>query len=313
MSALATLLDIVVPVFLVVGAGYAAVRTGYLPANVADALVTYTTSAAVPCLFFVSMTKVDLGMAVDWRAAAAFFAASTAGFAAAMALSRIVWHRRPGQSVSVGFSSMFSNVVMLGIPITERAFGPEVVAAVFGIIAFHSPYNFLFGFTAMEIVRRDGQSVWIALGRAFSTAFRNPLMVGLLLGIGWNLSGLPVPSLAGDALEMLAATALPAALFSLGGILTRYRLRDEIGEACMVSTISLLVHPGLAWLLTAHVFGLAPEYVRAAVVLAAMPAGINGYIFASLYDRAVGTAANTVLLSTILSVGTITFWLAVVG
>ena len=41
-----------------------------------------------------------------------------------------------------------------------------------------------------------------------------------------------------------------------------------------------------------------------------MPAGINGYIFASLYDRGVGTAANTVMLSTVLSVGTITFWLA---
>ena len=48
----------------------------------------------------------------------------------------------------------------------------------------------------------------------------------------------------------------------------------------------------------------------ATVVMAAMPTGINSYIFAAIYGRAVGTAANSVLIGTVLSVLTITGWLA---
>lgn len=313
MTIVATLLQIVAPVFLVVVAGYAAVRFRYLSDEIIDPLVKYTVSAAVPCLLFLAMVRVDLSQAVHPGALAGFFGASLVIFIATMILSRVVWQRRPGEGVSVGFSAIFSNVVMLGIPISERAYGGDVTAAVFGIIAFHTPFNYFLGFIAMELIRRDGQTLGAALTKAASTTFRNPLMIGLLAGIVVNLTGLILPEVVISGLDMVAASAVPVALFSLGGVLTRYKLRDEVTEASMVSIMSLLVHPGLAWVLTSQVFDLPPEYVRAAVILAAMPAGINGYIFATLYNRAVGTAANAVLIGTVMSVASISLWLTVLG
>jgi malonate transporter and related proteins len=313
LSTALALVGIVAPVFLVVGAGYAALRSRFLPDAVIDPLVSVTVSVLMPSLLFLAMLRVDLGRAVDWRAALAFFGAITVVFFAAMALSRLLWRRHPGESVAVGFSAFFGNVVMLGIPITERAYGGAVSAALFGLIAFHGTYNYFVGFVAMELIRRDGQSMLAGVSRAFVTTVRNPLMIGLLGGIAVNLLGLPLPGVLLDALDMLAAAGIPVALFSLGGVLTRYRLRDEVGEALMVSGISLLLLPALAWLLAAGVFALPPEFVRAAVIMAAMPPGLNGYIFASLYDRAVGTAANAVLIGTILSVGSITLWLALLA
>jgi malonate transporter and related proteins len=234
-------------------------------------------------------------------------------FFAVMALSRLVWRRGPGESVAVGFSAFFGNVVMLGIPIAERAYGGAVLAALFGLIAFHGTYNYFVGFVAMELIRRDGQSALAGVSRAFVTTIRNPLMIGLLGGIAVNLLGVSLPGVLLDALDLLAAAGIPVALFSLGGVLTRYRLRDEVGEALMVSAVSLFALPALAWALAAGVFALPPEFVRAAVIMAAMPPGLNGYIFASLYDRAVGTAANAVLIGTIFSVGSITIWLALLA
>ena len=313
MSTALTLLGIVAPVFLVVGSGYAAIRTRFLPDTVVDPLVKFAVSVLMPSLLFLAMLRVDLGRAVDWRAVVAFFGAITVAFAAALALSRLVWRRKPGESVAVGFSAFFGNVVMLGIPIAERAYGGAVSAALFGLLAFHGTYNYFVGFVAMELIRRDGQSALAGVTRAFVTTIRNPLMIGLLGGIAVNLVGLTLPEVLLDALDMLAAAGLPVALFSLGGVLTRYRLRDEIGEALMVSAVSMLALPALTWALAAGVFALPVEFVRAAVIMAAMPPGLNGYIFASLYDRAVGTAANAVLIGTILSVGSITLWLALLG
>ena len=313
MNTALVLLGIVAPVFLVVGGGYVAVRSRFLPDGAIDPLVQVTINVLMPSLLFMAMLRVDLGRAVDWRAAAAFFGAITLVFFAVMALSRLVWRRAPGESVAVGFSAFFGNVVMLGIPITERAYGGAVSAALFGLLAFHGTYNYFVGFVAMELIRRDGQSALAGVSRAFLTTVRNPLMIGLLGGIAVNLAGLPLPGVLLEALDMLGAAGIPVALFSLGGVLTRYRLRDEVGEALMVSAVTLLALPALAWALAAGVFALPPEFVRAAVIMAAMPPGLNGYIFASLYDRAVGTAANAVLIGTILSVGSITLWLALLA
>jgi malonate transporter len=90
-------------------------------------------------------------------------------------------------------------------------------------------------------------------------------------------------------------------------------LKAEIGEALMISVVSLIVRPALAWLLAAQIFGLPDAFVRAAVVMAVMPPGVNDYVFAAMYGRAVGTAASAVILGTILSLATITIWLALLG
>lgn len=313
MSTALALFAIVAPVFLIVAAGWTAVRTRFIADAAVDPLVRVTVSVLMPSLLFLAMLRVDLGAAVDWRAVVAFFGAMTAVFLAAIALSRLVWRRTPGESVAVGFSAFFGNVVMLGIPIAERAYGGPVLAAVFGLIAFHGTYNYFVGFVAMEVIRRDGTSPLAGLRRAFVTTVRNPLMIGLLGGIALNLLGVRLPEVVLDALGMFSGAALPVALFSLGGVLTRYRLRDEMGEALMVSLVSLLVLPALTWALAAGVFGLPPDFVRAAVIMAAMPPGMNGYIFASLYNRAVGTAASAVLIGTVLSVASITLWLALLA
>ncbi len=138
-------------------------------------------------------------------------------------------------------------------------------------------------------------------------------MIGLGLGLAANLADLSLPAPVYDTIAMLAGAALPVALFALGGVLTRYAIKAEIGEALMISVFSLVVCPALAWLLAGPVFGLPVPFVRAAVVMAAMPPGINGYVFAAMYDRAVGTAASAVLLGTALSLLTVTVWLALLG
>jgi len=55
------------------------------------------------------------------------------------------------------------------------------------------------------------------------------------------------------------------------------------------------------------------EYARYGVLLAAMPTGINAYVFATYYNRGVNVATSTILLSTVLSVLTVTVWLYVLG
>src|SRR5262249_50092039 len=121
----------------------------------------------------------------------------------------------------------------------------------------------------------------------------------------------PEPGLA--FLSMMAAAVLPASLFGLGGALNEYKISESWAIASLMSVFKLIIHPTIVYVLTVWVLHVPIEFARYAVLLAAMPAGINVYVFATYYDRAVNVAANVVLISTVTSVLTITFWLLVLG
>jgi malonate transporter len=304
---------VVLPVFLVIGAGYGAARTGLLSSSAVDGLMVYTQTFAVPCLLFLGIVDLDLAAVFDGGLMISFYAGALVAFALGVLAARRMFHRRPGEAVAVGFGALFSNSVLLGLPIIERAYGTDVLAPTFAIVSIHAPFCYLVGITAMEIARADGSSV-VATARAIvRTVFRNALMIALALGFAVNLLGLPLGGPVEAALTMVADSALPAALFALGGVLTRYAFRASLAEAGTISALSLLVHPAIVYGLAVWVFALPEDFVRAAVVTAAMAPGVNTYVFASLYARGQAQAASTILLATAASVLTVSAWLAILG
>jgi predicted permease len=119
---------------------------------------------------------------------------------------------------------------------------------------------------------------------------------------GWNVPG-PVDRIA----EMVGGAAVPCALIALGASLAFYPLTGDVPPSLILSGLKLLVHPALVWLLAVPILGLEGIWVPVAVTMAAMPSGINVYLFGARYDAAPGVAARTVFLTTIFSLGTLSF------
>lgn len=304
-----TLLQVVLPVFLVIGGGFLAARQQILARDHFDGLMRFVQQIAIPCLLFRAVSQLDLGAVFDWRLLFSFYSAATISFVLGVTGARVIFKRRPGEAVAIGFGALFSNSVLLGLPIMERAFGTAALAPNFAIVAVHAPFCYLLGITVMEFSRADGRSMAATTRVVVNTMFRNAISVGLALGLFVNLIGVATPEVMAAALDMLGRAALPAALFALGGILVRYKLRSNIAEAGMVSLLSLVVHPAITWFLVGPVFDLPLGYVQSAVMTAAMGPGVNAFIFATMYDRAKDTAASSVLLATAMSVLTASAWL----
>ena len=308
-----TVLLVVLPVFLVIGGGWLATRSGVFSASAVDGLMVYTQSFAVPCLLFRGLVDLDFGAAFDPRLLLSFYTGAVVAFATAVLLERRLFRRRPGEAVAIGFGALFSNSVLLGLPIMTRAYGPDALGPNFAIISIHAPFCYLVGITAMEIVRADGAGL-VATARAIGRAvFRNALMIALALGFAVNLLGVPLPATVRSAVDMIADSALPAALFAPRRRLHPLRRPSSLGEAGTITVLSLIVHPAIAYFLSTRVFDLPPEFVRGAVVTAAMAPGVNTYVFASLYARGQAQAASAILLATACSVLTVSAWLAILG
>jgi predicted permease len=307
------ILLVVLPVFLVIGGGYAATRAGLFATAAVDGLMVFTQNFAVPCLLFRGLVDLDLAAAFDPGLLVSFYAGAVICFALGIAGARRLFRRRPGEAVAIGFGALFSNSVLLGLPVMERAYGAEALAPNFAIVSIHAPICYLLGITAMELVRVDHRGLLDTVRAVARAMFRNALMIGLALGFAVNLGHLPFPAPLRGAVEMMADAALPAALFGLGGVLTRYAIRASLAEAGMIAALSLVLHPALTYGLAQGVFHLPQGFLRSAVVTAAMAPGVNAYVFASLYSRGQAQAASAVLLATGLSVLTVSFWLAILG
>jgi len=311
---LENIFNIVAPVFLVIGAGYLAVALRLFDGNLVDGLMKFAIQFAVPFLLFQATSTMDLGTAYNWKLMGAYYLGSTSSFVIATLLAWRMFGRTPGEAVAVGFGALFSNLVLMGLPISERAWGggTDAMATAYAIVSVHAPFCYLVGITSMELLRADGRSLPETGKVVVRAMFRNSLMIGIAAGFIVNLGGIALPDTLLSAIDIIAGSALPIALFGLGGTLTRYALKDSLGEAVAVSGMSLLVHPGIS-LIVCRLLGVADELTAAVVLMAAMAPGINSYLFASMYNRGQGTAASVVLIGTGASIVSVSVWLWVLS
>ncbi len=309
---LAALIEVILPVFLVIGFGYLAVWRRWFSAEGAEALMKFTQSFAIPLLLFRAISRLDLAATFQPALLLGFYTGALVGFAAGLAGARLIFRRPWPDAVAVGFATLFSNSVLLGLPITERAWGADALAPNFAIIAIHAPFAYTIGVTAMEIARARGKSAAEAMLSVLGAMARNPLVIGILAGFAVNLAGLTPPAAISAAVDMMVRAALPAALFALGGVMVAYRPEGDMRLVLWICAVSLVLHPAVVWLM-GRALALDPGQFRSAVLTASMPPGINAYIFASLYGVARRVAATAVLAATALSVITVWLWLTALG
>ncbi|WP_068117384.1 AEC family transporter [Tropicimonas marinistellae] len=300
----------ILPVFLVVGFGYVAVRQSLFPESGVDGLMKFSQNFAIPALLFRAMSTLEIGETFAPALFLSYYSGATISALVAFAGARYLFHRPWEDSVAIGFCGLFANGLLLGVPITEQAFGPASTESNFVIISVNSLYCYGFGITAMEVVRArtSGGTLAQLPGRVLKAMFRNAMILGIVSGLAVNLSGVALPAFFTNALDLMARAALPAALFGLGGVLCQYRPEGDLRTIAWIVLASLVVHPAVTWSV-GTTFALPEPAFRSAVTMAAMAPGVNTYIFANMYGVARRVVASAVLIGTAVSLVTSWFWL----
>jgi len=205
--------NIVAPVFLLLGFGYAASALKLISDAAVDSLVKFVMTFAVTCLLFRATATLDIGNSMKLGVLVSFYFPAFICFFTGVAIARKVFGQRPGVSISSGFTTLFANSIFIGIPVAQRAYGAEADPTIFAIISIHAATMYGLGVVCMEMSARDGAGAFVALQKVARSLSRNPLVIAVSLGFAYNLIGLPIPNAADEALKLMAAAALPAGMF----------------------------------------------------------------------------------------------------
>lgn len=301
--------DVVVPLFGIVLLGYGAARLGWFSNTTCDGLSSYVFNFAIPLMLFRHMATLEWTGTMPWDLLASYYIGTFVVFGLGGVLA-VRFGASAQERAIVGFGAAFSNTVLLSIPVVLTAFGDEAALPLFSIIAVHSLFLLTTAVVSLEL-GRGGAELKANLTTSLKGIVVNPVLLGLAAGLLWRVTGFSLQGPVEEIVDRLGMTALPCALFAMGGTLTRYHLAGHLREASLITALKLFVHPILVWLLAAHVFGIEPRWVAIAVVIAAMPTGINVYLFAQRYDAGTAIASSAVVLSTTLSFVTLSalLWL----
>lgn len=299
------ILNVAIPVFAIIAAGYLCGRFRILGKDSTTALNGFVYYVALPALFFVSMARTPLQYSFDLPFIATVLGGQLATFGLALMVATFLFPGRLGQLSQHGMSAVFSNTGYMGIPLLLTAFGPDGSLPAIIATVINGALVMPFGMALLELDRSEAISP-TALARDVAVGvLKSPLVIAAILGLGVSAAGGWLPEPVETFCDLLGAAAAPSALFAIGLFLVGSRVRGNMVEVSWVTMLKLIVHPAITLGLAVLVFDLSPLLTASAVILAALPTGGLVFILSQQFNVYVERAAAAILLTTVLSLVTV--------
>lgn len=305
-------LNVALPVFAIIAAGYAGGRS-VLPQGASQALSLFVYWFALPAVLFLGMARQTLDEIFNLPFIGAFLGAMLAVYGLAFALGRIIRKDKAEIHSMQALNACFSNTGYMGIPLFLAAYGPDRLLPAIIATIIMSAIMVGLAVIVMELVRAKGGGLAKALADTGKALLRNPLIIASFGGLGWNLLGIPLPQPVVNFGQLMGAAAGPCALFAIGVFLAGRPLRFDWREVGWLVPLKLIVQPLLTWALIVTLFPLDRFWTGAALLLAALPTGALTFVVAAHYQTYVDRTSQAILLTTIASVPVLSVILIVFG
>lgn len=281
---------------LAIVVGYVVGRSGLLGDHARFVLSRLTFFVLSPFLLFTVLAEADAKVLFSaLLPVSAIAAAVVIGVHALVA--RLAWRRDVSETVIGALSAGQVNANNIGIPLSLYLLGSAAYSApvVLMQLLVFTPVTL----TILDAATRPGRTpVLRTIGR---TAV-NPMIVGSVLGTIVSVTGVELPPLVLQPVELIANACVPVLLISYGISLHGRRLLAAAGrrrDVLLAAFLKLLVMPLVAWVAARYLFGLSDHEVLIVVVLAALPTAQNVFNYSQRYDVGEPISRDTVLITTI--------------
>ncbi|MEM7072571.1 MAG: AEC family transporter [Pseudomonadota bacterium] len=314
------ILDILAPIFLLIALGWLATRLGWIRQNHLDGLSQVLFTFAIPVMLFRTIASTEFPSPFPWQAVVSFYLGGLITFICAALIARLVFGRDYVGMVMFAIASIYSNTVLLGLPIILTGLGEQALLPYFVLLSLHGMIYLTASIMLLESgpdERKDdsnGHKGFAArLTRTLHGIITSPLLIGVFAGLIWQLAFDRLPTVLDRMGEMMTQALIPFALFTLGGLLRRYSIAGSLTQTLTVCALKLVILPLVIYGIGKSLFTIPDLWLMVAVLLAAQPVGINTMIIAMRYETGQRLAASTIFLSTLMSVPTLSILLHILS
>ena len=300
-------LNATLPIFIMMMLGYFLRRIGLVTQEFADAANTFVFKICLPLVLFDDLYQMDIAAAWD-GGFVAFCAVATLGSIALCWLVSRAFGKQPWRGEFIQ-ASYRSGAAFLGIAFLLSIYG-EAGAAPLMVIGAVPIYN-VSAVVILELMRPGKVDRGVS-GELIRSTIKgivtNPIILGIVAGVAWSLLRIPMPQVLGTAVADVGGIATPLGLIALGASFS-FRRAFAVGTPSIVASAIKLVGLELVFLPIALAAGYTGQKLVAVMMMLGLPSTVSGYAMARNMGYEGAVNSSVVMLTTLLSSVTITFWL----
>lgn len=304
----------IVPIIVVMLAGFISGRKGVFSGEDAKKFNKVVLDYALPAALFVSIVQASREMLVrDIK----LTVVSTIGIMACFMLVYFVFKYcfKKNTGADAAISALISGsptIGFLGFAVLEPIFGtnPSValVVAIVGIVvnAIGIPVGLSLMNASLEKQNpgsTKGESAW----KPVIHALEQPVAWAPILAVIWVVVGIPWPEWASPSFDLIAKANASMAVFSAGITLSAIKFTMN-WQAVLGSIFKMILMPAVV-LILGLLFHMDPLNLKMLVVACALPPAFSGIIIADEYNTYIATGTSSLTLSLILFIGFCPLWI----
>ena len=261
---------------------------------------------AMPTMLFMSMINTDLRSVVDGPYLVFAVCVSLVVFAAASLLCPLLVKEPQDRGVFIQ-GTFRSNLAIVGLAFCFNAYGEPGLAKASILM---SVLTILYNLLSVYTLSANLSSERVKISNVLIGILKNPLIGSLVIGILFNLLSIPIPDVVRTSGEYVARMTLPLALISIGSALLISELKNSSSVSLMAVFAKLIVVPATLTY-SAYLWGIQGMDLGILFLMVGSPTAAASYIMVQNMGGNAKLAASIVVVSTIASVITVSFGLAV--
>jgi predicted permease len=305
-------LSSLLPVALLILIGFAAGKAKLVQGESVRDLSNLVFLVLTQALLFRTMSNVHLEQ-LDFKPVMQYFLVAGILFVA------MLWAYGGNSRASVlALAGIFSNTLMIGVPLIGLAYGQEGQVLLFTLISLHALVLLSAATLVLELQMASEQAalsgerraVWRTVASAVRNAIIHPVPLPILLGLAYAQTGWGLHPVVDRPLALLGSAFGPVALVLVGITLSLTPIGRQFGLTLRMSVVKTLIHPLLMGIV-GWCLGLRGLHLTVMTVAAALPIGANVFLFSQRYRKEEDAVTAGVAVSTGMAVFSLTAVMAV--
>lgn len=298
-----SMLGALLPVMLVVVIGWAVAHNGWVKQSSVKDISNLVFMVLLPALLFRTMANVTISE-LDFYPIGIYFLASVIVFG-----GTVTFYGLQTASAARALAHVFSNVVMIGVPVVGLFYGEQGLITLFTLITVHSLVLLGSATIVFELASAREQStsqpdasssLLRTLGQALRKSILHPVPLPVVLGLMYAQTGWGLPGVLDKPLQMLGTAMGPMALLLVGMTLAYARIGHMWRQATCIALVKILIHP-LVFFICALALGAQGLSIAVMLLCAALPVGANVLLFTQRYRIAQDEVLASMAISTVLA------------
>ena len=307
-------LSALLPVVLLIAIGVIAGKANLIRGEAVRDLSNLVFLVLTQALLFRTMSTVHIER-LDFKSTALYYAVAAVFFLAVLAAQGL-----SSRAAVVALAAIFSNTLMIGVPLVGLAYGEAGLVHLFTLISMHTLVLLTFVTVVLELLvaRESAQAgtgeprhMLATVAQAVKNAIFHPVPMPIIAGLLYAQTGWGLHPVVERPLRLLGDAFGPLALVLVGVTLSQAAIGRQFRAALGISALKNLLHPALM-AAAGWAFGLRGLPLAVMVVAASLPIGANVFLFSQRYRKAEDIVTASVAVSTVLALLSVSLVMALV-